>query len=81
MLAKEVRTTYEPPTVEEPAHYAQGNLNIPSDAKDVVIRFRVVLPGVAGEVSYDLPVSIEHESSVPAGSLRAFDDPAPQSKH
>ena len=64
LLAKEVRTTYEPPTVEEPAHYAQGNLNIPSDAKKVVIRFRVVLPGDAGEVSYDLHVLTEQESSV-----------------
>ena len=81
LLAEEVRTTYEPPTLKEPAHYAQGDLNIPSDAKNVVIRFRVVLPGNAGEVSYDLPVLTEHESSVPAGNLRAFDDPTPQPKH
>ncbi len=72
LLAKEVRTTYEPPTVEEPAHYAQGNLNIPSDAKDVVIRFRVVLPGDAGEISYDLHVLTEQESSVAGEDMRDY---------
>jgi len=59
-IAEEVRTTYEPPTAEEPAHYAQGALKIPSDATNAVIRFRIVLPGNAGEVSYDLPVTMEH---------------------
>ncbi len=72
MLAEEVRTTYEPPTVEEPAHYAQGNLNIPSDVKNVVIRFRVVLPGDAGEVSYDLHVLTEQESSVAGEDIRNY---------
>ncbi len=72
LLAAEVRTTYEPRTAEEPAHYAQGNLNIPRNAKNVVIRFRVVLPGDAGEVSYDLPVLTEHESSVASDNLREY---------
>ena len=70
LLAEEVRTTYEPPTGEEPAHYAQGELNIPSDAKKVVIRFRVVLPGDAGEASYDLHVLTEQESSVAGEDMR-----------
>jgi hypothetical protein len=69
LLAKEVRTTYEPPTPEEPAHYAQGELNIPSSARTVVIRFRVVYPGNAGEVSYDMHLLTERVSSVAAGSL------------
>jgi hypothetical protein len=60
LLAEDVRTIYEPPTAEEPAHYAQGELNIPSDAKNVVIRFRVMLSGNVGEVSYNLPIPTEH---------------------
>ena len=63
-LAEEMRTVYEPPTDEEPAHYAQGGLKIPSDAKNVVIRYRIVLPANAPEVSYDVAVGTEpgHES-------------------
>lgn len=59
MLANEIPTIYEPPTTEEPAHYAQGGLAIPNNAKDSVIRFRIVLPGNTGEVSYDLAVTVE----------------------
>lgn len=61
LLAKEIPTIYEPTTEEEPAHYAQGDLNIPSDAKNIVIRYRIVLPADAGEASYDLPVVIAQE--------------------
>jgi hypothetical protein len=56
-LAEEVRTVYEPPTAEEPAHYAQGGLKIPSDATNVVIRYRIVLPAGAPVASYDVAVA------------------------
>jgi hypothetical protein len=69
LLAKEVRTIYEPPTDAEPAHYAQGELNIPSISRTVVVRFRVVYPGSAGEVSYDMHLLTDKVSSVAAGGL------------
>ena len=50
MLGEEIATIYEPTTATEPAHYAQGGLSIPSDAKQVTLRFRIVLPSVAEEV-------------------------------
>lgn len=58
VLAKEVATIYEPETAEEPAHYAQGGLKIPADAKDVAIRFRIV-PAEGDSVTYDVPIMIE----------------------
>jgi len=58
-LVEEVPTVYEPPTAEEPAHYAQGGLKIPSDAKNVVIRYRIVLPAGGPETSYDVAVETE----------------------
>lgn len=59
VVAEEVATVYEPETDEEPAHYAQGELMIPAGVDKIVIRFRIVLPGDAGEVSYDVPVDVE----------------------
>lgn len=59
VVADEVATVYEPETAEEPAHYAQGELMIPSGVDSIVIRFRIVLPGDSGEVSYDVPVTVE----------------------
>lgn len=59
VVAEEVATVYEPETVEEPAHYAQGELMIPADVDNILIRFRIVLPGDGGEVSYDVPVQVE----------------------
>lgn len=59
VVAKEVATVYEPPTKDEPAHYAQGTLTIPKDVQRIVIRYRIVLPNDAGEVTYDVPVNVE----------------------
>jgi len=59
IAAEEAATVYEPPTSDEPAHYAQGALAIPKDAKHVVIRYRIALPNDAGEVTYDVPVDVE----------------------
>lgn len=58
VLAKEVATVYEPETSEEPAHYAQGGLKIPADAKEVALRFRIV-PAEGEPVTYDVPISLE----------------------
>ena len=58
VLVEEVPTVYEPTTDDEPAHYAQGGLMIPKDAKSVVIRFRVV-PADGEEATFDVPVSVE----------------------
>jgi hypothetical protein len=59
VLANEAATVYEPPTSEEPAHYAQGALKIPADARKVVIRYRIVLPEGSGERTFDVRVAIE----------------------
>jgi hypothetical protein len=58
VLAGEVATVYEPPTTEEPAHYAQGALQIPADTQKVIIRYRIVLPD-GGERRFDVPVVVE----------------------
>ena len=59
VLAAEVATVYEPLTAEEPAHYAQGGLDVPEGIDRVTIHYRIVLPGDAGEVSYDVSVVVE----------------------
>ncbi|MEX0612533.1 MAG: hypothetical protein WD738_18855 [Pirellulales bacterium] len=59
VLSDEAATVYEPPTSEEPAHYAQGALKIPADTRQVVIRYRIVLPEGSGERTFDVPVAIE----------------------
>lgn len=58
VVAEEKPTVYEPKTDEEPAHYAQGELTVPQDAKKVVLRFRVVLPE-GGEKTFDVPVEVK----------------------
>jgi hypothetical protein len=57
-LAKEVATVFEPTTKDEPAHYAQGALAIPSGLSKAIIRFRIV-PAGADAVEFDLPVIVE----------------------
>tara|TARA_R110002073_G_scaffold154858_8_gene310080 strand:+ start:3144 stop:4049 length:906 start_codon:yes stop_codon:yes gene_type:complete len=58
VLAKEVATVYEPTTDDEPAHYAQGALAIPSDVSKVILRFRIV-PAGADPVTFDVPVAVK----------------------
>ncbi|HEX6985805.1 MAG TPA: hypothetical protein VF170_10520 [Planctomycetaceae bacterium] len=58
VVSEEKPTVYEPKTAEEPAHYAQGELAVPADAKKVVLRFRVVLPE-GGEKTFDVPVDVK----------------------
>ena len=58
VLAVEVPTVYEPPTADEPAHYAQGALRIPPGTREAIIRFRIVLPENKGEHTFDVPVTV-----------------------
>jgi hypothetical protein len=59
VLAEEVATVYEPPTDDEPAHYAQGGLKIPPGTRDAVLRYRIVLPEGKGERTIDVPVAVQ----------------------
>lgn len=59
VLAAEVATVYEPETADEPAHYAQGALQVPAGTEAGIIRFRIGLPAGVGEHSFDLPVTFE----------------------
>jgi hypothetical protein len=59
VLAQEVATVYEPPTTDEPSHYAQSALKIPPGTREAVIRFRIVLPEGKGERTYDVPVAVK----------------------
>ncbi|MFN3159203.1 MAG: hypothetical protein ACE37I_07800 [Rubinisphaera brasiliensis] len=58
VLAQEVATVFEPETDDEIAHYAQGGLQIPAGARQVLVRFRIV-PNGGEEVVYDLPIQLE----------------------
>jgi hypothetical protein len=59
VLVDEVPTIYEPPSTDEPSHYAQGPLKIPSGKRAVVIRYRLILPEGKGERTYDVPVAVK----------------------
>lgn len=58
VLAEEVATVYEPPTTDEPSHYAQGALKIPSGTRQATLRYRIVLPEGKGEHTYDVPAAV-----------------------
>lgn len=57
VLAAEVPTVYEPETADEPAHYAQGDLQVPLGTQRGIIRFRIALVGESVEQLFDLPIS------------------------
>jgi hypothetical protein len=57
VLAAEAGTIYEPPTAAEPAHYAQGPLQVPEGSPRAVLRYRIVLPDAEPFV-YDVPVEV-----------------------
>jgi hypothetical protein len=59
MLAEEVATVYEPPSSDEPSHYAQGALKIPPGTREAVLRYRIIFPGGNGERTYDVPVGVK----------------------
>ena len=56
----EVPTTYEPATNAEIAHYAQAELAIPADAKQITIRYRVKLPYQPDEFTREVTVKVGH---------------------
>jgi hypothetical protein len=58
-FAEEVATVYEPPTSDEPSHYAQGQLKIPPGTRQAIIRYRIVFPEGKGERTYDVPVTVK----------------------
>ncbi len=45
---------------EEPAHYAQGRLIIPKETRRFLIRFRIQLPEVDAEQTYDIELEVSH---------------------
>ncbi len=59
ILAEEVATVYEPPAGDEPSHYAQGSLKIPSGTRQAILRYRIILPEGRGEHTYDVPVAVK----------------------
>jgi hypothetical protein len=59
VLAEEVATVYEPPSSDEPSHYAQGALKIPPGTREAMLRFRIILPEVKEEKTYDVPVTVK----------------------
>ena len=56
----EVSTVYEPATDAEIAHYAEGELSIPADAKEVTIRYRLTIPVLPDEITREIPVTVGH---------------------
>ncbi len=58
-VGAEIATIYEPETDDEPAHYAQGNLKLPEESNQVIIRFRIALPGVDDELTRDMTIEVE----------------------
>jgi len=61
VIREEVATIYEPESENEPAHYAQGKLHLPKGFSQLIIRFRIVLPGVANELTRDITIDVnEH---------------------
>ncbi len=51
--------TYEPESEDEPAHYAQGQLHLPKGFSQLIIRFRIALPGLASELTRDITIDID----------------------
>ncbi|MFT7640854.1 MAG: hypothetical protein ACI9G1_002598 [Pirellulaceae bacterium] len=58
-LGEEIATVYEPATEDEIAHYAQGELKIPSGATKFVIRYRIVIADRADHI-VDVPGAVDH---------------------
>ncbi|HUS39703.1 MAG: hypothetical protein WBF93_10625 [Pirellulales bacterium] len=56
VLAAEMAAVFEEATEEEPAHYGQASLAVPADQEQVIIRYRIVLPGDASD-TFDTPVT------------------------
>ncbi len=59
VIREEVDTIYEVETEDEPAHYAQGKLHLPKGFRQLIIRFRIALPGVANELTQDITIDVD----------------------
>lgn len=57
VIAEEAKMVFEPKTESEPAHYAQGKLEIPKDSEGLKIRFRIKLPDVQEESVHEIELS------------------------
>lgn len=60
-IVAEQQTEFEPMTEEEPAHYAGAKLEVPADAEQVVLRYRVVLPEDGDSKTYEFRVATEKD--------------------
>lgn len=60
LIGPEMATVYEGETADEIAHYAQGELVIPFQGDEFVIRYRVVLPGQDREITRDVQMQVSH---------------------
>ncbi|MCH8922406.1 MAG: hypothetical protein IIA67_04580 [Planctomycetes bacterium] len=63
VLVKEVAAKHEEAGNGEPAHYAQGHLDVPAGTTKAYIRFRIKLPGIDEEFTSDVlikPHADEH---------------------
>ena len=58
-ITEEIATVYEPETDEEIAHYAQGDLVIPTGSNACLIRFRIEIPEMES-LTRDTKVKIGH---------------------
>lgn len=58
VLVEERPTVFKPQTGDEPGHYAEGNLQIPTDAEKFLIRFRIQLPDSDFESQYDMECAV-----------------------
>lgn len=59
VLVDEVATIYEPTTAEEPAHYAQGSLAVPSGVDKVTVRYRICLGDGSEELTKDVTLDVD----------------------
>ncbi len=57
VITDEQATVYEPATEEEPAHYAQASVEMPADATELTLRYRIEL-SEASEFTQDIIVQV-----------------------
>lgn len=61
VLVEEQAMKFKSATEDEAAHYAGGELDVPAETGQVVIRYRIQLPEGAGEADYDVRVNTESD--------------------
>lgn len=58
VVVDKVDLVYEPKTDHEPAHYAQGNLEIPKGDGKLQIQFSIILPGSEKEHVHNIDLDV-----------------------